>query len=175
MLCGSGPGLRTCWDTVVKNKVTLPWPFWRGNVHRCVVCSPQSCVFADCVFVLINSVLLNLLCVWILFTDLFYGKLSLSISLVCLWVGKEGSPVCTMIMAFPWMFGALYKLTVIIIFFRENIYCIHTYTYNASAGAIARWHLVILLVMIVMIIIMIVMIIRNIYIAPCFTGPLGFT
>ena len=45
MLCGSGPGLCTCWDTVVKNKVTLPWPFWRGNVHRNVVCSPQCCVF----------------------------------------------------------------------------------------------------------------------------------
>ena len=34
-----------------------------------------------------------------------------------------------MIMVFPWMFGALYKLTVIIILFRYNIHCIHTYTY----------------------------------------------
>ena len=51
----------------------------------------------------------------------------------------------------------------------------------ACTGTIAGWHLVILLVMIVAIIIMrvmiiiIVMIIRSIYIAPCFTGPLGFT
>ena len=44
MLCGSGPGLRTCWDTVVKNKDTLPWPSYEGMftavlcVHRRVVC-----------------------------------------------------------------------------------------------------------------------------------------
>ena len=44
---------------------------------------------------------------------------------VCVWVcvcvcvcycssfGKETAPVCTTSMAFPWMFGALFKLTII--------------------------------------------------------------
>ena len=93
-------------------------------------CSPQCYVFTA-VFCVHHSVVCWQIVFWSQYIAFFwtfcvFGSCSricftascLSLSLICLWVGKEGSPVCTMIMAFPWMFGALCKLTVIIIFFR---------------------------------------------------------